>query len=111
MHVRNLSSILSTAYLPPNAEEEFEDFVLNLDEARHYSVANKLSGIDFVGENNARSSLWGDTRVNTCGDILEAYIEEVDALVMNIGEPTLYAVNGKYVIDFTIITDKLTDLC
>ena len=76
-HVQNLSFILSTAYIPPNADEEFGDFFLSLDEARHYSVANKLSCIIFVGDINARSSLWGDTRNNTCFDLLEVYIEEL----------------------------------
>ena len=86
-------------------------FHLEPDETRHYSVANKLSGNIFVGDINARSSLWGDTRNNTCGDILEAYIEEADLLVMNNGEPTFRAVNGKSVNDLTITPDKLTDLC
>ena len=64
----------------------------------------------FVGNINARGSPWGDTRINTCGDILEAYIEEADALVLNNGELTFYAVNGKSFIDLTITTDKSTDL-
>ena len=111
VHMQNLSFILSTAYVPPNAEEEVGDFILSLDEARQYCTANKLSGVIFVGDINARSSFWGDTRNNKCGDILEAYVEEADALVLDEGEPTFYAVNGKSVIDLTIITDKLTDLC
>ena len=112
VHVQNLSFILSTAYVPPNAEEEFGDFILSLDEARHYSVAIILSGIILVGDFNAGRSFWEDTRSNKCGDFLEAYIEEANALlVWNIGEPTFYAVSGNSVIDMTIITDKLTDLC
>ena len=34
-------------------------------------------------------------------------VEEADALVMNNAEPTFYAVNGKSVIDLTIITENL----
>ena len=113
MHVQNCSFIwaTATAYVPPNAEEEFGGFILSLDEARHYSVANKFSGIIFVGDINATSSFLGDTRNNERGNFLGAYVEEADVLVSNNGEPTFYAVNGKSVIDLTIIIDKLTDLC
>ena len=38
-------------------------------------------------------------------------MKEADALVLNNDESTFYAVNGKSVIDLTMITDKLTDLC
>ena len=92
---------MSTAYVPPNAEEEFGGLILSVDEARLYSVANKLSGIIFAANINARSPSWQDTRNNNPGDILEAYIEE----------STFYAVNGKSVLDLTITTDTHTYLC
>ena len=84
MHVqKNLSFVLSTAYVPHTAEEEFGDIILSQGEARLYSVANKLSGFIFVGDINERNSFQGDTQNDNCGDFLEAYTEEADALLLN----------------------------
>ena len=83
VHVQNLSFVLSTAYVPPIAEEEFGDFILSQDEIRLYSVANKLSGFIFVGDINERNSFQGDTQNNNCSGFLEAYTEEADALILN----------------------------
>ena len=65
------SFILATAYIPPNDEDSIKDFFNSLENVRAYAHGNNLTGVIFVGDLNTKGHLWGDTRCNNSGEIVE----------------------------------------
>ena len=68
-----------------------------------------MKGVLFVGDLNARSTLWGDSLTNKNDGILGHYIENKLGNILNNGEKTYYAVIGSSVIDLCMTTDQLTN--
>ena len=61
-----------------------------------------------MGDLNARSLLWGDTRCNKNGKMLEHFVEKPEVNFLNDGEYTFHAANGTSNIDLFIVTDSIT---
>ena len=45
-----------------------------------------MTRVIFVGDLNARSLLWGDTRCNKSGGMLEHIVEKPEVNILNYGE-------------------------
>ena len=67
-----------------------------------------MTGVILTGDLNARSLLWGDTRCNKSGEILEQFVGKPEVNILNDGEHTFHAANGTSVIDLFIVTDSIT---
>ena len=61
-----------------------------------------------MGNLNARSLLWGDTRCNKSGEMLEHFVEKPEMNFLNDGEYTFHAANETSIIDSFIVTDSIT---
>ena len=86
-----------------------EEFINTFGSAINFAKENNMKGVLFVGDLNARSTLWGDSRNNKNGVTLEHYIENKLVKILNNGEKTFYSVNGSSVIDLCMTTDQLTN--
>ena len=108
MYLGHKSFILATAYIPPNAEDLLKDFLDALEDARAYAPRSNMTGVILTGHLNARSLLWGNTRCNKSGKILEHFVEKPEMNILNDGEYTFHAANGTSIIDLFIVTDSIT---
>ena len=106
MYLGHKSFILATAYIPPNAEDCLKDFLDSLDDARAYAHRSNMAGVILMGDSNAKSRLWGDTRCNKCGKMLEHFVEKPEVNILNDGKYTFHAANGTSNIDLFIVTDS-----
>ena len=64
----------ATAYIPPGEVNEIEEFITTFGSAIDFAKVNTMKGVLFVGDLNARNTLWGDSLTNN-GSTLEHYIE------------------------------------
>ena len=101
--------LVATAYIPPGEVNIMEEFIITFESAIDFAKANNMKGVLFVGDLNARSTLWGDSLTNNSGSTLERYIENKLVNILNNGENTFYAVNGSSVIDLCMTTDQLAN--
>ena len=108
MYTGHKSFILATAYIPPNAEYCLKDFLDYLEDARAYAHRSNMTGVISMGDLNARSLLWGDTRCNKSGEIMEHFVEKPGLNILNDREYTFHAGNGTSIIDLFIVTDSIT---
>ena len=72
---RKQSILVATAYIPPGDMNEMEEFINTFGSAINFAKENNMKGVLFVGDLNARSTLWGDSRTHKNGGTLEHYIE------------------------------------
>ena len=106
---RKQSILVVTAYIPPGDVNELEEFIKTFGSAFNFAKENIMKGDLFVGDLNARSILWGDSRTNKNGGTLEHYIENKLVKILNNGENTFYSVNGSSVVDLYLTTDQPTN--
>ena len=67
-----------------------------------------MTGVILMGDLNARSLSWGDTRCNRSGEMLEHFLEKPEVNILNDGEYTFHAANGTSIIDLFIVMDSIT---
>ena len=108
VYLGHKSFILATAYIPPIAEDRLKGFLDSLEDARAYDHRSNMTGVILMGDLNARSLLWGDTRCNKSGEILENFVKKPEVNILNDGEYTFHAANGTSIIDLSIVTDSIT---
>ena len=82
---RKQSILVATAYIPPEDVNEMEEFINTFGSAINFAKENNMKGVLFVGDLNARSTLWGDSRNNKNGVTLEHYIENKLVKILNNG--------------------------
>ena len=87
--MHNLVVIIATTLIPSISVDEFEEDIDSLEKARKIAIVRRKL--------NTRSPFWGDHKSNKSRSVFEANLENSDSdpLVINDGEPTLCAVNGK----------------
>ena len=98
---------VATAYIPPDDVNGMEEFI-NIFGSAINLQKNHMKGVLYVGDLNARSTFWGDSRNNKNGGTLEDYIEKKLVKILNNGEKTFYYDNGSSLIDICMTTDQLT---
>ena len=108
MYLGHKFFILATAYIPPNAEDCFKDFLDSLEGARAYNHRSNMTGVILKGDLNAISLLWGDTRCNEKDEMLEHFVEKPEVNILIDGEHTFHAANGTSIIDLLIEPDSIT---
>ena len=60
-----------------------EEFNNTFGSAINFAKENNMKGVLFVGDLNARRTLWGDSRTNKNGGTLEHYIENKLLKILN----------------------------
>ena len=55
---RKQSILIATAYIPPGDVNEMEEFINAFGSAINFAKQNNMKGALFVGDLNARSTLW-----------------------------------------------------
>ena len=94
VHYCKQFNLVATAYIPPARKvNEMEEFIITFGRAIDFARENNMKGVLFVGDLNARSTLWGDSLTNKNGCTLEHYIENKLVIILNNGEKTFYDVN------------------
>ena len=61
-----------------------------------------------MGDLNATSLLWGDTRCNKSGEMLEHIVETPEVNILNDSEYPFHTANGTSITDLFIVTDSIT---
>ena len=102
------SFILATAYIPSNSEECNKDFFDSLENARAHAHRDNITGVISVGKLTGSSFLWGVTRRNKSGQLLEQFVKNPEVKILNDGEYSFYSANRVSIIDLFIVTDSIT---
>jgi len=86
-------------YLAPSISDR--DFNISLDNLS--AIIRTIGGNCIIaGDFNAKSFLWGSSRINWRGTVLERWAAGLDLRIMNVGnEPTCVRSNGSSIIDLT----------
>ena len=96
---RNNTFLLVVAYVPPEKKEQLEGLLTVLDKCKD----NKH--IILTGDLNSKSLDWHNKKSNTCGNILEDYINRTGLLCINDGRPTRRQSDS--VIDLFIVSPRV----
>lgn len=93
-------------YISPNCAMNY--FLNALDELRSFCVTCDCPYLIICGDLNSRSRLWGYSRTNVRGRILEGWLTERDLRISNVGNtPTCVRPQESSIVDLTIISASL----
>ena len=91
---------MTTTYVKPDNKDEIQRLIQGLDVCRKYADSNRLDGVIFFADCNARYFYWGDHFCNQLGHGLIIILPIFS--ILNDGELTFRSINGYSVIDLCI---------
>ena len=92
-----LRVLVTITYVKPDNRDKLQCLIQDLDVGRKYTDSNRLDGVIFFGDCNARHFYWGDHFCNQLGQNLNNILPIFN--ILNEGKPPVRTINGYSVTD------------